>query len=187
METGLISDAVRFGTEPDGMERITRYRDLRGVMHRVFHLGRPSTELSYKGALADPDHPAVSEGLWDVLGWNPEARSLQSRSGKIHLDIDLDFFTVSWETYILPFPEEIYEKEFLSPCQSRFFDNYLPVSFLNTLLDVSGAVTIASEPDFCGGGVKTRRILGDVNRFLLGGSLNISSLTVDYVPSYPNS
>ncbi|MHB9029688.1 MAG: hypothetical protein ACYC9O_13045 [Candidatus Latescibacterota bacterium] len=187
MEAGLISDTVRFGTEPDGMEKITRYRDLRGGMHRVFHLERPSTELSYKGALADSDHPAVSEGLWETLGWNPETRSIRPRRGGMHLDIDLDFFTISWETHTLPFPEEVYEKEFLLPRQSLFFDDYLPASFLNSLLDASGAVTIASEPVFCGGREKARRILEDVNRFLLGGILDTGSVSVDYVPPYPDS
>jgi hypothetical protein len=187
MEAGLISDAVRFGTEPDGMEQITRYRDLRGEMHRVFHLERPSTELSYKGALADPGHPSVSEGLWEALGWNPETRSLQPRPGGLHLDIDLDFFTIAWETYTVPFPEEVYEKEFFAPCQSLYYDDYLPAAFLNSLLGASGAVSIATEPDFCGGGEKAGRILGDVNRYLFGGSLDTGALLIDYPPFYPTS
>jgi len=187
MEAGLISDAVRFGTEPDGMESITRYMDSAKETHRVYHLERPSRELAYQGALTDERHPDVSEGLWDVLGWNPKSRAIEPGSNGMLLDIDLDFFTIAWETFTLPFPEEVYRKEFLEPCQSIFYDDYRPVDFLSALLKAAGAFTIATEPDFCGGARKARRILGDVNRHLLGGGLNDDSALADYQPGYPYS
>jgi hypothetical protein len=114
MEMGLISDAVQFRTEPDGMEGITRYVDTAGMGHRVFHLERPSVELAWKGALVDEAHPAAREGLWETLGWDPgEMRAKEADD--LALDIDLDFFTISWETYTFPFPEEVYRGEFLDP------------------------------------------------------------------------
>ena len=185
MEAGLISDAVRFGTEPDGMERITRYHDGRGVPHQVYHLERLAAELEYKGALADSDHPAVSEGLWETLAWDPRTHSVGLRRDGMLLDIDLDFFTMAWGKYTIPFLEEVYRGEFLSACQSLFSRDYRPVDFFDTLVKSSGALTIACEPDFCGGETKARKILEDMNRLLLGRGLITGGIRVDYPPDYP--
>lgn len=183
MEEGLISDVVQFRTEPDSMEKITRRNDANGIDHRIFHLERPSAELTWKGALVNAGHEAAAEGVWDVLGWDPENRSVRGADDLL-FDIDLDFFTICWETYTFPFPGEVYEGEFLAPRQSPFFEEYRPVDFIGSLIRAAGTVTIACEPDFCGGEEKARKILGDVNRHVLGGYLDTGQLAVDYSPVY---
>lgn len=185
MEAGLISDVVRFGSEPDGARGLTRYRDGAGVEHRVFSLGMPSGELAYKGALADPEHKLARAGLREVLGWNPAARTAGPGAGGFVLDIDLDFFTIAWEKYTLPFPEEVYAGEFSRPLQSDDYGDYRAVDFMNALARGAGIVTVACEPDFCDGEGKARRILGDVDRLLFGGAMNAAELAVDYPPCYP--
>jgi hypothetical protein len=184
MEMGLISDVVQFRTEPDGMTGITRYIDGAGTGHRIFHLERPSTELSWKGALVEEDHPLAGEGLWRAFGWNPGEMTV-AKADDLAVDIDLDFFTISWETYVIPFPEEVYTGEFFTGRQSGRHHGYPPIDFFRSLTRAARVLTIACEPDFCGGEAKTRQILTDVNRFLLGGAMNRETIRVEYPPEYP--
>lgn len=186
MELGLISDVVRFGTEPDGMEAVARYRDLSGGEHRVFHLERPARELSWKGALADTAHIAVREGLGDILGWDGRERKIEGKRGGLILDMDLDFFTIGWDLQVFPFPTEVYNAELFSPRQAAGYDSLRPVEFLRALLGAAGVLSVACEPAFCGGASHARTILGDVNRFILGSALKLDGVRVDYAVSYPD-
>ncbi len=186
IEAGLISDVIRFGTDPDGMEGVVRYRDRFGFERRIFHLERPLAELSYKGALVDPGHQAAKAGLWEALGWDPSIPGMSRGRGGLILDIDLDFFTIAWELYTIPFTEEIYEGEFVTACQSSFSGTYRPVDFIRVLTEAAGIVTIACEPDFCGGKAKARKIIEDVDRILFRSELHATSIAVDYLPSYPS-
>ncbi len=184
MELGLISDVMQFRTEADGMEGITRHTDARGTGRRIFHLERPSVELAWKGALVDAAHPAAREGLWDVFGWDPEGMRMGEASD-LAVDIDLDFFTICWETHVFPFPDEVYEGEFLVPRPSGYHSGYPPVEFLRGLMRRARVLTIACEPDFCGGERKTRTIMEAVNRLLPGKGLEMGDIRVDYPTEYP--
>lgn len=184
MEMGLISDVIQFRTEPDGMEGITRHIDGTGIGHCIYHLERPSVELAWKGALVDEAPSSAVEELWEAFGWNPGEMTV-TKADDLAVDVDLDFFTISWETYIFPFPDEVYAGEFLAARQSGRCNGYRPVDFFRGLTSAARVLTIACEPDFCGGEAKTRRILTDVNRFLLGGALDMEKIRVDYPADYP--
>lgn len=186
MEAGLISDVVQFRSERDDLGTITCHRDASGKLHRIFHLGLPGRELSYKGALADPEHEAASEGLWEVMGWNPRTGAMERKTGGFVLDIDLDFFTISWETYTIPFPEEVYRGEFFEPRESPNHAEYPPVTLIRALSGAAGVITVACEPDFCGGERNARRILEDVNRYIFESALDVGRLRVDYEQKYPS-
>jgi len=189
MELGLISDVVQFisGKEnSDSIEPISLYTDSMNMVHRIYHLSRPVHELSYKGALADPSHQFVSEGLWDILGWDPSMPGLTGKAYSFIFDIDLDFFTFTWDKYIFAFTEEIYEGEFLLPCQSSFYEDYLPLGFIRELARKASLLTIACEPDFCGGDKKARNILEDINGLFLERELYTDRIEVDYKPVYPD-
>jgi hypothetical protein len=189
MELGLISDVVQFGSsgeDSDADETVSVYTDSSGENHRIFYLGRPVSELSYKGALEDKTHVTASAGLWNVLGWNPEKQELTENSGEFIFDIDLDFFTFAWEKYTFPFTREVYDGEFLNPCQSRFYDEYQPIEFACELIKHAALITIACEPSFCGGSLKSAKILADVNDLFFGNALNLDTINVDYTPTYPD-
>ncbi len=183
MELGLISDVIQFNSEKEQAEspgKVTLHTDSVDKTHRIFHLGRPVNELSYKGALVDSAHESVSEGLWDCLGWDPSIHSLKEKANKFILDIDLDFFTYAWDKYIFPFNEEIYDGEFQIPCQSSFYEDYLPSEFVCELTRKSSLVTIACEPGFCGGFEKSKKILKDVNNLFFKKEMNIEKIKIDY-------
>ncbi len=186
MELGLISGAVRFGTEPDGMETVTRYTDGFGVEHRVFHLERPARELSWKGAFAGSGHSGESDGPAGVLPWDPETRTVGAGRGGLLLDFDLDFFTIGWDLHVFPFSAGVYNTEFFVPCQAAGYDDLRPAAFLREIVRASGAVSIACEPAFCGGASNAGTILEDLNRFLLGSALDLSGVRVDYPAVYPD-
>jgi hypothetical protein len=186
MELGLISDVVQFGSECDDVpaESLTDYEDSSGLRHRIFHLRRPAEELSWKGALTDTRHEGVSAGLWDCLGWNPEEDAPLSGDGFV-FDIDLDFFTLSWQSYTIAFTEDVFAGEFLKRCQSRYRDDYSPADLVRDLARKAGIVTIATEPQFCDGEGKAESIIRAGNRHLFGGGLDADAVRVDYLPDYP--
>ncbi|MCE5249093.1 UPF0489 family protein [bacterium] len=189
MELGLISDAVQFRSaiEPvEGETTVQKYVDEQGTGHRLFRLGRPVRELSYKGALVDTTHEASMAGLWPLLGWDSSKSEITTGTHDRIVDIDLDFFTFSWDTHTFPFPLEIYEGEFLNPCHSGSGNSITPAAFLRRLIETAPMATVATEPDFCGGAGKTGIILRDVNRLLFDNTLDETGVQVDYPPVYPH-
>jgi len=189
MELGLISDVVQFCgfTDESGASAcFTEYVDTAGRGHRIFHLGRPAAELSYKGALTDPAHEAVRAGLWDVLGTGPPDRELITPGDGFIFDMDLDYFTISWEVYTLPYTDEIYAGEFLDPRQSDRFGDYPPLLMVRELASKAAVITLATEPLFCGGAEKAGIILDRCNHFLFGDLLKPDEIEVDYRPVYPS-
>ncbi|MCD6308903.1 MAG: hypothetical protein J7M24_07915 [Candidatus Latescibacteria bacterium] len=188
MELGLVSDVVQFGVRGGDAgedENVARHRDTRGRDHRLFHLGLPAAELSFKGALADEGHEACAAGLWNVMAWDPATRSFGKAGRGCLLDFDLDFFTFSWRRYTFPFTAEIYEGEFFLPCQSAYYDDLSPVEMVGSLVRNAGAVSVASEPQFCGGAGNASSILSDVNTRLFGGRIAVDDIAVDYPADYP--
>ena len=101
-------------------------------------------------------------------------------------DVDLDFFTVSWETYTFPFTREIYDGEFLQFCQSDYADDIRPVDLVRSLAESASVITVATEPQFCDGAGKAEKILDDVNRVFFEDQINTEELAVDYLPLYPS-
>ena len=189
MELGFISDVIQFSSEQESNESfdtVSEYTDSSGTNHRLYHLGRPMQELSYKGAFADNKHKSVSQGLWDTLGWDPSLPGLVGNPPQFILDIDLDFFTFAWDMYTFPFTEEIYDGEFLCPCQSSYYEEYLPLAFIRELARKTTFLTIACEPNFCGGQGKSHKILSDINNLFLENELIIEKMKIDYTPAYPD-
>ena len=92
---------------------------------------------------------------------------------------------MNWGKYTLPFTKDVYLGEFLTPCQSQYYDDYIPMKFVQELLQRAKLITIASEPSFCGGSAKSEIILRDMNEIFLGNELNVDNIKVDYTPDYP--
>jgi len=185
MELGLISDVIQFGSGSGASEDCCRdHKDCRGDSHRIFHLGRPVSEISYKGALADVSHAAAAAGLWETLELSQE-RCEFAGGDPLVFDIDLDYFTLAWEKYTLPYNDELFRGEFLTDCQSARYDDCRPTDLVKNLVEHAGIVSIATEPQFCDGVEKTRSILSNMNRYLFDSQLDIDTIDVDYHPPYP--
>ena len=167
MEMGLIGDVVQFSSNLDMTEPeppVHDYRDHTGALHRMFRLGRPQNELSFKGALADPEHPAWG-GLREAAGWDPGGGRF---AAPYILDLDLDYWTLSWDTYTFPFPAEVFAGEFGAVCQPTVGTLYPVARFFEGLLLGTPLVTIAREPDFCGGEANAESIFAALEKNWLG-------------------
>ena len=184
MEMGLIGDVVQFGTGGEGIEPNETYMDRDGTCHRLFRLGLPLRELAYGGALADREHAASQNGLWDVLGWNPRDLTADNEAGYV-LDIDLDFFTAPWERYVLPFSEKVYAGEFFSPHASPWVDEIVPAEVLRGFARGASIITVATEPRWCGGIENCRAALAGLNRVFFDDRLKAGDLCIDFHPDYP--
>jgi len=175
MELGLIDDAVIFGVEDGASNRnLEKYEDQQGIIHKIKLLGLPREELDYQGDLSDIIRSEALSEFWKILGWQCNSQfSFVEDERKILLDFDLDCFIVRWRGYHFPWPEEVFKKEFPAPLNHRPTSGWTEKGFLNGLINKAALVTIAREPDFCGGETKATEILGKVNRFLFDNKLLI--------------
>jgi len=178
MELGLIDDAVIFGVENGVISgNIEKYEDQQGNAHKIKLLDLPHEELDDRGDLSDIIRSEALSEFWKILGWqyNHQFSFVKDRK-KILLDFDLDCFMVHWRGYKFPWPDEIFEKEFLAPLNHRPTSGWTGKGFLNGLMNKAALVTIAREPNFCDGEKKANEILGKVNHFLFDDKLNLDKM-----------
>jgi len=176
MQLGLIDHAAIFGVEDRrDAQKFKEFKDSKGNVHKIEMAALPGVELEYQGGLCD----MASHGnrtLWDILGWRIEPGvgfGFQSKSPRILLDFDLDCFVIRWNrfhTYNFPWPDEVFEKEFLAP---TYEEGWSGKTFVANLIARAGLVTIAREPGFCGGEEKCNAVLAKVNRYLFDEKLSI--------------
>jgi len=181
MELGLIGDAVIFWAEEKhnnknnkNNENLEEYKDQLGNIHKIKLLRHLSTELESQGDLVDTSRLEVLSELWDILDWQCKHQfSFAQSKRKILLDIDIDYFIVRWRGYHFPWPNEVFEKDFLSLSEHQSGSLWTGKDFLDGLMNKAALITIAKEPNFCGGKVKANQVLGKVNRFLFDNKLLI--------------
>jgi hypothetical protein len=178
IELGLVKDALLFGVEdraPGQTDHLRDYLDHVGQRHRVHILEFPREELEYQGGLSDLARRDLTTPIWDILGWDFQ----NGRFGFMHdrprflLDIDLDCFVIRWRGFRLPWPDEVFEREFEEACEdgARGWSGY---RFFNELVARAGAVTIATEPYHCGGVAKADEIYQQVNKHLFDDELSLT-------------
>lgn len=184
MELGLISDAVAYGVHEGQPNVATTHRDHLGHEHRLFiQVGLPGSELEYQGHLSDLARSEGLSGYWDVLGWEHSGRGgrFGFRRGlpKIIVNIDLDCFAMYWRGYHLPWPDEVFEKEFHKVSDYFSTDGLAGVDVFRDFCQRAGMITIAREPNCTGGPEKGATILRRVNRYLFGGELRLPELDTE--------
>ena len=179
MELGLIDDTVIFWAGDElNSGNLKEYKDQQGSIHKIKLLGLPGTELKCQGDLSDTARWESLSELWKILGWQYNSQfSFAEDERKILLDLDLDCFIVRWKgCYRFPWPDEVFEKEFLNSSKYQSGSLWSGKDFLNGLMNKAALITIAKEPYFCGGKIKANQVLGKVNHFLFDNKLNLNKM-----------
>jgi hypothetical protein len=177
MELGLIRDAVIFGLQHFFDSRIPRkFSDHQGDEHRIELLSLPLEELKRQGRLSDSCRKNNLSELWSILDWGfiPQKGFFFKENAKdIILDFDLDCFVMTWKDYTFPWPDEVFEKEFLHKSKYWSTEGWSGKKFLDGLVNRAKLLTIAREPKFCGGDKKANVTISKVNNFLFDNKLSL--------------
>lgn len=179
MELGMFDDVVIFGADknspPPYLERGNKFQDHTGQTHRVEI--RPKyigDSLESQGDLSDLVRRTELSELWEILGWQfiPKKRfEFTETDKKILIDIDLDFFTMEWSDFIFPWPNEVFKKKFYKPSDYSSTKGWTGKMFFDGLLNKAGLITVAREPDCCGGEKKAKKIFKKLNRYFFDNQL----------------
>ncbi len=126
-----------------------------GVISHVIAIARTSPVGSFEGSVWGDSHQLVRAKTVDALSYefgseraspaSRQAHELISAASRIVLDVDLDCFTSSSDadpTTVLPWPQQVI-REHLMPRGSE--------AFWSAILPKCVALTIAREPNHCGG------------------------------------
>ncbi len=179
MRLGLIGNAVVFGVHHPGMDFPRRVEDAVGETHWIDVLPRPNSALGYQGAPGDT--VKVNRRAWEIIGWEQqgERRWFRQEGPPFLLDIDLDYFAVSWEDYLFPWPEEVFQREFMTPSEQPSTQGRTTRDFFMGLLDRASLLTISTEPRHCGDGdhegPKVESILRRMNEYAFEGRLQLEN------------
>jgi len=176
MELGLFVDAVIFGVADRLSPDIsTVYTDHNGDRHRIeMPYTLPRSALEYTGWLGDAFRKAdlrnEVQAAWEILGWDVSLKSLRFVPGlpKVLLTIDLDCFAIEWSDYIFPWPNKVFEREFL---QIGTHD-WTGQRFFQELAKKAGLVTFARESGCCGGPEDSASILENLIHYGFGGGFS---------------
>lgn len=174
MELGLIGDVVIFGVGGNWEE----FKDHRGKLHRIELLSLPLTELeSHDGKLCDLVQSSLFSKLWNILRWEYDQQKdeffFKKGGKKILLDFALDCFVYNCLECKFPWPDELFESEFLTQSKNRKTTQWTGKKFLDGLIKRATLLTFSLESEFCGGLEKSEYILSKVNQFLFERKLLI--------------
>ena len=177
MELGLIGDAVIFGVENTRNHTLPKsFVDHCNNRHRIELMGLPGKELKYQGSLSDLTKSTILSEVWRILEWQytkDTGFKFARAASKILLDFDLDCFVIRWRDYLFPWPDEIFEREFFTPSDYFSTKGWTGKRFLDELVSRAALLTIAREPQCCGGDEKASQILRKVNGFLFDNNISI--------------
>jgi hypothetical protein len=176
MELGIFGDAIVFGGwHPESTRHADIYKDLTSQNHRFLRVGLPLNSLAYQGEMSDLAHASSPkyQYLWKTLGWQLDGYVFDFVKGvsPILLSVDLDCFAAHWHGYNFPWPDEIFETEFLEQSNYSTTRGWTGKRFLTALAQKAGLVTFAREAACTDGAEKGRHILERLNRYVFDGSL----------------
>jgi hypothetical protein len=136
-------------------------------------LGFPAYELSCHQKLTDGCKFNECEGLWKQLGWkwsgNRFSFDNSTKSKKVLLDFDLDYFVIRYRNYRIPWVDEVFENEFLN----EPYNNGTGKEFVQGLIKQAGIITMAKEPVHCGSVDKSNKILDKLNYFVFDNKIQL--------------
>lgn len=141
------------------------------------YAGRSYTVPMLEGLLDSRRKPrpeAVPE-LWEAAGW-PLAEPRMADT-PVLLDIDCDYFSFRWRGGQNAWLDRFYEREFdKRPVDCGAGQARSPHWFMRSLIGRAPFVTVAVEPDFCGGEAEARGILGQLDRRFFNGVIDLSAI-----------
>jgi hypothetical protein len=178
MGLGLISDGVVFGVENRGNADLESFTDSAGTQHLFKILSRfPGPALEHQGELSDLARANEFRPIWEILDWEHIPQNgfrFNPHRERILLDIDLDAFVMCWSDYVFPWPEEVFEDRFLKLSNSVNAEGWTGKWMFQELLQRVGLLTVAREPQCCGGQKKAREVWRKMNKFLFDGGLKVT-------------
>lgn len=164
MELGLLGDAVIFGTDQSLEQNPCVFDDHTGLPHQIVINNRlPGECFGHQGSLSDVSRAHQLRPLWDVLDWSPRDCAFLPSAPTVLFSIDLDAFVVEWEDYLIPWPQEVWTKRFGAESRHFLSRGQSGRRFVRDLLSRTGILTIAREPDCCGGEPKMMEIFRNLN------------------------
>ena len=202
MELGLIGNVVFFGVcHNNSYEECAsidvpceKYVDMNSVNHSIYYFTEfPADLLVENQPMMDLYRKKDYEVLWETLNWEYSNERkcfgfVENPKRPVMVDIDLDAFVAHWGThpqYRLPWTETIFKDKLFGREQpsAKAGQNctieWSSRRFLDELLNRSPIVTIALEPECCGGIENSLFTLRMLNRFLFDSKLLIpESLSV---------
>lgn len=171
MHLGLIDNVVLFGCAPTYSEDFPmEITDCAGGKHRYDSLYLPCSELEYQGSLSDVARMMTLMPVWETLGWEikPKDRFRFHNRQRLVLDIDLQCFALEYRDYVFPWPERMFEGEFLKPSEYSTVRGITAQQFMRELAGTAGLLAFAKESNFCGGEPDSEWILEKVLRYAFG-------------------
>jgi hypothetical protein len=178
MELAIFKDAIIFGGwhNDRGIPKPDTYTaSANSESHRFIKSGLPLHALAYQGELSDHARTTKLQHLWNALGWQPDGGvgvfDFVPGLPPILLSLDLDCFAASWRGYNFPWPDEIFETEFLEPSKYSSTLGWTGKRFLNALIHKAGLVAFAREAECTDGPAKARHILQRLNHYVFEGEL----------------
>jgi hypothetical protein len=172
MELGIIGDAVLVysqGSEDPPLSHL----DHMGNTHKIRRLPGLSEAFTHQGALCDTMQDDRFSELWSILRWEcRDGRFSRTRTPRsLFLDFDLDCFVSNWHGKVFPLPEEILRQEMEYESDRPSTSGWTPKMLVKTFLEDAAVVTLAQEPNWCGGQQNADHILLMINRVLFDGAL----------------
>lgn len=177
MELGMMQDVVVFGAEEGTSTSSTALTDGSGNVHRLLRSRSvPGPSLGHQGDLSDLSSHRQHSPLWNALGWQhtPDTGFGFSSPSRINvLHIDLDCFTMEWESYVFPWPSEVFRDKLLAESNCPHTRGWTGKRFLREIVDGVQLILIAREPECTGGHAHSNRLLRLVNRYLFDSRIKI--------------
>jgi len=176
MELGLIDNAIIFGVNRGDHGVPKEHIDHKGETHKMFvEEDTPGEMFSFKGKLSDITYRKRNESLWKSLGWSNENEKkqfdLMDYTKTYWLNIDLDCFVMDWDNYLFPWEDIVFRDRFIKDNSYGAASGWTGQRFVQSILERSNLLTIATEPKCCGGFEKAEVIQKRILRYMFNSKL----------------
>ena len=142
---------------------------------RSYRLNGLDGALNYQGKLSDHARSDELSPMWSVLGWTLESPNMINNS--ILFDIDCDYFTFGWRGLTSSWLNKFYDKEFSKTTVTYpTTNNWSHFGVVEKIIERAPFITIAIEPDFCGGILEAKMIVEKLNELFFENTLNIKKI-----------
>lgn len=180
-EIGIIKDVIAFGVRinNDAYSDHT-YKDKNEGEHKVYiNSTFPSHELYNRGILGDIAKMEQYQEIHNILDWGivkgEGFRFLDNRNDLI-VSIDLDCFAIEFDEAItFPWHNKIFHNKFTE----TFPNSHTPIKsgreFNQKLMEKCNLVTIAREPEYCGGESDADEIFTKMNKYMFDNKIELTN------------